>query len=63
LEKSEFIYFMEKHVEYELEAFKQIFESFDEDGNLEIDGRLSWRSIRMFQWIFLGATKIGCDRI
>lgn len=54
---------MEKHVEYELEAFKQIFESFDEDGNLEIDGSLSWRSIRMFQWIFLGATKIGCDRI
>ena len=37
LEKSEFIYFMEKHVEYELEAFKQIFESFDEDGNGTLD--------------------------
>lgn len=34
LEKSEFVYFMEKHVEYEFEAFKDIFERFDEDGSL-----------------------------
>ena len=25
---------MEKHVEYEFEAFKEIFERFDEDGHL-----------------------------
>lgn len=34
LEKGEFVYFMEKHVEYEFEAFKDIFERFDEDGSL-----------------------------
>ena len=34
MEKGEFIYFMEKHVEYEFEAFKEIFERFDEDGRL-----------------------------
>ena len=37
LEKGEFVYFMEKHVEYELETFKDIFERFDEDGALTID--------------------------
>eukprot|EP00435_Cladocopium_sp_Y103_P049660 s518_g15.t1 len=37
LEKGEFIYFMEKHVEYEFEAFKEIFERFDEDGNGTLD--------------------------
>eukprot|EP00438_Fugacium_kawagutii_P012657 Skav215612 [mRNA] locus=scaffold666:553883:555244:- [translate_table: standard] len=37
LEKGEFIYFMEKHVEYEFEAFKDIFERFDEDGNGTLD--------------------------
>ena len=44
---------MEKHVEYELEAFKQIFESFDEDGNL--------KRIRMFQWMFLRGTITGYE--
>ncbi|CAE7367685.1 unnamed protein product, partial [Symbiodinium sp. KB8] len=33
LEKAEFITFMEKHVEYELHAFRDIFERFDADGN------------------------------
>lgn len=33
LEKNEFIIFMEKHVEYELQAFKEIFERFDVDGS------------------------------
>jgi len=37
LEKGEFIYFMEKHVEYEFDAFKEIFERFDEDGNGTLD--------------------------
>ncbi|CAE7637810.1 CML25, partial [Symbiodinium pilosum] len=33
LEKGEYVTFMEKHVEYELQAFKDIFERFDMDGN------------------------------
>jgi len=37
LEKGEFVTFMEKHVEYELQAFKEIFERFDVDGNGELD--------------------------
>jgi len=37
LEKNEFIIFMEKHVEYELQAFKEIFERFDVDGNGSLD--------------------------
>ncbi|CAK9050385.1 unnamed protein product [Durusdinium trenchii] len=37
LEKGEFVFFMEKHVEYELETFKDIFERFDEDGSGTLD--------------------------
>ena len=37
LERSEFVLFMEKHVEYEFESFKSIFQQFDEDGNGTLD--------------------------
>ena len=43
MEKGEFIYFMEKHVEYEFDAFKEIFERFDEDGHLAALAHLTSR--------------------
>ena len=68
LEKGEFIYFMENHVEYEFDAFKEIFERFDEDGHLAALAHLTsrrkladffgcfcpWpRKISLFSWTYI----------